>query len=694
MRLIKARFDGFRLLDGVEFEFSTDPERNLTIIRAANESGKTTFLTALQWTLFGDVALPSNYATLSVDLADGAVGETVGEVTYDVDSQGQRQRFRLIRSLTDRVGSATRGKSTAQLFELTPRGNHEVNVTAFLNNHMPPDLREVFFTDGDRALSFIEGRRADQQRRVRGAIEQMMGLPLLEDGLEHVKSTERDIRAKANSVADNAELQKQQAELDALERSIPDLEAKYATAQEEASNLTDLFEGADRALQEALKIGDRADIANELKSVEKQQDNSEQRKAAADATQALLLSSKSFAKEMLAGPLAKAGKMLDELRTKGQIPNTTIPVLEDRLTHSDCICGESLNEKTPEGQKRRATIEKLIEDSRESDVLRARISDLYFEGRELFTPAPATWAAEYVAAFSVRTAEQATFDELGKVVADLNVRLKSVGDSNVQRAREMRDTYFQQLVDKRDEATRLEVALKSRRDTRTALSKTVGALISKDTKGKRFAAELTAAGDLRQILEKTLETMKTREVEAVSRRMNELFLGMIGADPDRGIIRRAAITDVFSIIVHGRNERILDPGQDLNGASRRALTLAFILALTEISGVEAPNVIDTPLGMMSGFVKREVVRVAAEESSQLVLLLTPDEIRGCEDILTKHAGKIYTMTNPAHYPIILKNDPGTSAARVILCECDVLTACDICDRKQSPDEAPAGKGES
>ena len=47
----------------------------------------------------------------------------------------------------------------------------------------------------------------------------------------------------------------------------------------------------------------------------------------------------------------------------------------------------------------------------------------------------------------------------------------------------------------------------------------------------------------------------------------------------------------------------------LTPAMVRALTLAFILALTEISGVEAPNVIDTPLGMMSGFVKREVVRV-------------------------------------------------------------------------------------
>jgi DNA sulfur modification protein DndD len=182
----------------------------------------------------------------------------------------------------------------------------------------------------------------------------------------------------------------------------------------------------------------------------------------------------------------------------------------------------------------------------------------------------------------------------------LDVRLKEVGDNDVRRAREMRDTYLHKLGEKRDEATRLEVAVKGRRETRVELAKKVDALIKKDEKARRFSSALVAASDVRGVLERTLETMKTREVEAVSRRMNELFLGMIGSDPDRSLIRRAEITNEFYIIVYGRNERLLDPSQDINGASRRALTLAFILALTEISGVEAPSVIDTPLGMMSG----------------------------------------------------------------------------------------------
>ena len=87
MRLIRARFEGFRLLDGVDFEFSNDPDKNITVIRAANESGKTTMLTALQWCLFGEDAVPPGYSPHSMDKKSGEMSDTVCEVIYE----GQRK---------------------------------------------------------------------------------------------------------------------------------------------------------------------------------------------------------------------------------------------------------------------------------------------------------------------------------------------------------------------------------------------------------------------------------------------------------------------------------------------------------------------------------------------------------------------------------------------------------------------------
>ena len=131
----------------------------------------------------------------------------------------------------------------------------------------------------------------------------------------------------------------------------------------------------------------------------------------------------------------------------------------------------------------------------------------------------------------------------------------------------------------------------------------------------------------------------------------------------------------------GPNDRSLNPDRDLNGASRRALTLAFILALTKVSEVEAPNVIDTPLGMMSGYVKRSVLKTAIRESSQLILFLTRAEIADCEEILDAEAGQVITLTNPAHYPRMLVNDPQVKARKVLRCDCNHREECRLCQRQ-------------
>ena len=126
----------------------------------------------------------------------------------------------------------------------------------------------------------------------------------------------------------------------------------------------------------------------------------------------------------------------------------------------------------------------------------------------------------------------------------------------------------------------------------------------------------------------------------------------------------------------------------MNGASKRALTFSFIWALTEVSQVTAPRIIDTPLGMMSGAVKKRVIELITAPSGdtsdlekQVVLFLTRDEIRGTEDVIDQRAGRVYTFTNSDHYPVDLVNDPDVDVAQILRCECNHRQICRICARK-------------
>ena len=167
MKLLRAEFENFRLLRDLEIEFSSKSDRNLTVIRAANESGKTTILHGLQWALYGDGALPGKgegfrLHPIDWDVSEGKRVPITATVefeltTYRRPSSGMREtrrRYRLVLSTFEDVDSqARRSASTMKLFALNETGASPIDAPeAFINDELPPELREVFFTDGDRAL--------------------------------------------------------------------------------------------------------------------------------------------------------------------------------------------------------------------------------------------------------------------------------------------------------------------------------------------------------------------------------------------------------------------------------------------------------------------------------------------------------------------------------------------------------------
>lgn len=702
MKLLRAHFENFRLLRDLELRFSIDPNRKLTVIRAANESGKTTILNALQWALYGDTALPGkgdDFRLFPIDW-DGRAGRRVpitASVEFEVTKgrlapsgwRETRHQYRLVRSTFEEVDDRTlrRPQSTVKLFALEERGAVSIDAPeALINDELPPELRDIFFTDGDRALSFIEADVAlsTKRERVQRAIRSLLGLGVIEEALRHVRKSAADVNKQAKQIGAGTELNDIASRLEAIEEDALRLESELEDAKQQFSVFDEKVDETDRKITAALQKGDKEKLQKDLDQAKRRTRQLDDQLNAANKEHSALFRGQSLATELLLPILDRAFAELEALHDQGKIPNTTIPVLEDRLTAEICICGETLNTRDPAGDKRREHIQKLIDDSRRADEIQELITDLYYGAKSLH-PAPGSigrWKEDYGKVVKSRDNLQTLRDEAGRELRALELQLDAIPNTDIQGLRETRRQYKDQRDRHLAKQSSVETQLTGLRREQAGLNEERDRLLREQKKGARVLSELEVTQDVMRVLQSSYERITNDELNKVSELMNAIFLEMIGADPEQGaIIRRAVISSDFDIIVYGPNDRSLNPDRDLNGASRRALTLAFILALTKVSEVEAPNVIDTPLGMTSGYVKRSILRTAVRESGQLVLFLTHDEIAGCEDIIDESAGVVFTLTNPAHYPKMLVNDPHVKERKVLRCECDHRNTCSLCERR-------------
>lgn len=700
MKLLRAKFQNFRLLRDLELHFSVDPQRPLTVIRAENETGKTTILNALQWVFYGDAALPGRGEDFRLhpidwDVNHGRRVPITATVEFEVTTYRRgretRRQYRLVRSAYEEVEETTwrRSASAVRLFILTDTGANPIEAPeALINEELPPELRDVFFTDGDRALSFIEADVAlsTKRERVLRAIRSLLGLGVIEDAIKHVRKAAAEVNKQAKQVGASGELSKIASELEKIEEEESQLETDLEDVKQQFAAFDEKIVQIDRKIDASLQKGDKDKLQKDLEQTKRKIKQLDEQLAVANKEHAELFRSRSLATDLLAPVFRQAFGKLEALYDQGKIPNTTIPVLEERLAAELCICGETLRSDDPTGLRRRQHIEKLIDDSRHADEIQEIITDLYYGAKTLQplkNDGNGQWLRDYEKVVQSRSGLQDLRDGAGRELRGLELQLDDLPDTDIQGLRETRRQYQSQrdrFLSKNSEIQTQLVALRRRRDE---LSAKRDQLLREQKKGARILSELEVTQDVVTILERSYERITNGELTKVSNLMNKIFIEMIGADPEQGaIIRRCEVSRECDIIVYGPNDRTLNPDRDLNGASRRALTLAFILALTKVSEVEAPNVIDTPLGMMSGYVKRSVLRTAIRESSQLVLFLTSSEIAGCEEILDEGAGVIFTLTNPAHFPKMLVNDPSVRERKVLRCECDHRSECRLCQRRK------------
>ena len=608
MKLIRAEFENFRLLRDLELDFSTNRTKKLTVIRAENDTGKTTILNALQWALYGYDVLPGKGKDFRLypidwDASDGKPIPISVKVDFEIqkgDIPRSTERYRIIRSVEETL-DGTRQNPKIRLFNLTDRGGESIkDPDAWIRRELlPPELREVFFIDGDRALSFIETtvNTKTKRKHVQEAIRSLLGLGVIEAALGHLKHTDSELNKDVKKIGADVELTEIATKLTKIDGDIIGFTKKRDDAKLQRDALDQNLSEIDKEIEAALIKGDQEKLNFKITQTQVQLQGIDDKLAEVSKAHSELFRSLSLSRDLLAPVLSNSLGKLNKLHGQGKLPSTTIPVLEERLMGANCICGESLDQHTADGKRRRNHIHQLIEESRKADTLQKSLTDLYYGSLSLQPKEIADhehWVAEYAEIVSRRDELEELREELGKRFKALEVQLDDIGDTDIQGLRATKQEYAEQRDRFNNDHIRYEIELEELEEKRRSLVATRNNLLTKQRRAARTLAVLDVTNDVKQVLHNSYNRITNEELIKVSELMNNIFLEMIGVDPEQdAIIRKAEISREFDILVYGPNARMLNPDSDLNGASRRALTFAFILALAKVSEVEASNVIDT-----------------------------------------------------------------------------------------------------
>ena len=701
MRLISAHIRNFKLLEDVDIEFSTDPNRPLTIIRAENGAGKTSLLYALLWSFYGSEGLPKDSRGLRLTStafqADIPVEVQVRiEFEHFDEIADTRTRYRLIRSVTETPRSDDkheRGAARLRLLRVTNRGDEEIRdgAQALVLKLVPPRLSKIFFTNGDDVQQFISGfASAERQDSVHEAIRLLLGLEQLEIAHKDLATASRAFKREI-AKAGGAELSKIQQRLEEAQDQLEKLQSELAETTDRRNRIAEAIRKDERALAAIKGIGDLEDLNARIDALLSDIADLEGRERAVLVAMRQVLQGEDFSWHVIEDRLSEGVGLLESLADRNVIPGTSIEVLRDRLELAECICGESLEK----GTEHHAHVARLVAEQEVVAPRRTRQTETWHHARRS------------QAIHGSRVKEGQGFYELRKSnladYTDVRHRLGAKsGDLEAEKER-------RRLIDE-EEVRRLTARItrneKKKQDKQTEIGwlngKIDGAATSvgqweeeyrkaekKALVGAKLRIKRTVTEDLMGVADGILGVLKTEWIQVVSDRMNCLFLDIVGSDPDAdvSVFKRVFINDRFDIVVEGSGRRTLDPDFELSGAQQRALTLAFIWALMEVSGREAPRIIDTPLGMTSGGVKHRVVnmitspRTEGTADFQVVLLMTRSEIRDLEELFDDRVGVALTLSCSKDYPKDLINDWGVPRPIVRRCDCGHRKVCKICQRR-------------
>lgn len=601
MILTRLRMRNFRQYRGDhDLRFADTPERNVTVVTAPNGAGKTGLFIALNWCLYGDAG--GDRGEL---LHKGEIERPEGYVEVHFRHDGRQYIAR--RDLFVKGDREVEGE--LQLDALEPGGKVRSmpDPSGRLNGILPSDARRYFFFDGER---IDEMSRPGHEDEVNDAVRSVLKLRVLERAVEHLRQVERKLAKEARqhaAVSENASALMERTEL--INDRIEELRGQKQATQHrirQAREELDEVRSRIQAQEEVREVARREQLLEqELVRLEQERDG-----ILDDLARELPRAGVALA----AGALRGANLILDEKRSRGEIPSTIRQhLIDDLIEAGRCICDRELDPPAVDALRRRRT--DAVSDELEEAVQLAtgRIKSLGESRLEELD--------ELQRLLQRRSGLVDEEEDVRRGLSELRERLRSDFSGDITELEAHRTRLEDDLGELHYASGRFDsdiaAAVEERDEAKVALQK----LETTDRDARRLTRKFSLARDAANAAEELLERFSAHARAEIERETDRIFKSLVWK---RGHFDRVEISEEYALDVIDRFGR--SALKELSAGERQVLSLALIVAIGEVADHEAPLVIDTPFGRISKDVQSHLTERLPGAAGQLVLLVTDHEL--------------------------------------------------------------------
>lgn len=632
MKIKRIKLSDFRQFHNKNniIEFSTDNERNVTLIHAENGVGKTTILNSILWCFYekftADFENKSNLVNID------SLMQGINECEVEVEFLHEGKTY----SATRKYQEASKN-SILELFVID-NGNYQPirSDKQLLNSVIPEEMAEYFLFHGE-GISQLQSKEIS----FRNAIRDVLGFNLAKQAIEDMEVIKNNWQNKIlkNNTEEN-KYNKALTELAFAESKLKENQSRQNKTNEELNELISDKKNIDEEILNC-KIFDATEIKKDISQAEKSRTKRNDDLLHQEKQRQRLIQSygwRVFGFELSEDSLA----FIDTKTLTGRIPAPYDETLvNDILSSAKCICGRSVKNDSPEYGAIVNLLDRANTYEIKTNLMKAR-SFAQVVGKE---------ASSFIDEFNLANKKindlQHEIADLEGKITNLNAQLDSINDSYLKllRIRE-KDISFKisRLQSTSNNLMReiesCNILVQQKKREAEKYMPNSGETFKIQERIYYIQKIIDACNNKIQITEEDSKYRIANFVNEILEKFSrKAFNVKMSNDFNFEMVREDG-----GIVAKSKGEKLL-------------LNLAFVSALIRLAaqrskaqskflqpGTVAPFIIDAPFGELDEAYRKATAHFLPENSEQLVLLLSSSHWRGTvgEEIKNK-VGKEYVL---------------------------------------------------